>query len=371
MSNTHATSTPTIRPFASRDLDAVLELSIAAWRPVFDSFATILGTPLFDYLHPPDWRSYQRASVRRTCESDEIDAFIVVAEDGTIAGYVALAYDLEQRMGVVEQIAIDPRHQRHGYARTLMNFATGQFHDKHLLFASVGTGGDPGHAPARALYEATGFTPLPLVAYYKTLDGHQYPDTSADHEQRPAEPDRAAVPAAVAHPAGTPSMSARQAAAILTDLHESGIRCWVMGGWGIDALLTRTTREHHDLDLLLLADDLPALDAWLRENQFSWVYDWEESQTVELGGRRFSTAFVAAHPDGRELDIHAVRVLDDGSVELATSDPWELPADTLTGRGTIDGTAVACASRDAQQAMHVGYQLPEHHVADLRNLHRT
>jgi hypothetical protein len=33
----------------------------------------------------------------------------------------------------------------------------------------LGTGGDPGHAPARHTYEKAGFTPLPLVRYYKEL----------------------------------------------------------------------------------------------------------------------------------------------------------------------------------------------------------
>lgn len=169
ISKSQHTGAPTIRPLESSDLDAVLDLSIAAWQPVFDSFAAILGSPLFDYLHPPDWRTYQRANVRRTCEDDEIDAFVVGADDRAVAGYVALAYDLELRMGVVEQIAVHPAQQRHGYAQALMEFATEQFRNKQLVVASVGTGGDPGHAPARALYEAAGFTPLPLVAYYKPL----------------------------------------------------------------------------------------------------------------------------------------------------------------------------------------------------------
>jgi hypothetical protein len=38
-----------------------------------------------------------------------------------------------------------------------------------LTLAGIGTGGDPGHAPARAAYEKAGFTPLPLVHYYKAL----------------------------------------------------------------------------------------------------------------------------------------------------------------------------------------------------------
>lgn len=34
---------------------------------------------------------------------------------------------------------------------------------------SIGTGGDAFHAPARALYEALGFTPFPLVSYTKAV----------------------------------------------------------------------------------------------------------------------------------------------------------------------------------------------------------
>jgi hypothetical protein len=36
--------------------------------------------------------------------------------------------------------------------------------------AVVETGGDPGHAPARALYEASGFTHLPIARYFRLLD---------------------------------------------------------------------------------------------------------------------------------------------------------------------------------------------------------
>lgn len=131
----------------SGDLGAVLDLSIAAWQPIFDSFAAILGSPLFDYLHPLDWRTYQPASVRRTCEDDEIDAFVVVADDGAVVGYVALGYDSEQRMGVVQQIAVHPDHQRHGYARALMKFATEQFRDKQPACGRAATPGTAQRAP--------------------------------------------------------------------------------------------------------------------------------------------------------------------------------------------------------------------------------
>jgi hypothetical protein len=33
----------------------------------------------------------------------------------------------------------------------------------------VETGGDPGHGPARAAYEAAGFTLLPIARYFRML----------------------------------------------------------------------------------------------------------------------------------------------------------------------------------------------------------
>ena len=37
------------------------------------------------------------------------------------------------------------------------------------VLAVIGTGGDPGHAPARAAYEKAGFRPFPQVRYYRML----------------------------------------------------------------------------------------------------------------------------------------------------------------------------------------------------------
>ena len=164
------TSTPTIRPLDTDDLDAVLDLSIAAWQPVFDSFAKILGSSIFDHLYAPDWENSQRNNVKRVCLEKGVEPFVVVTENGGVAGYLALAHDTESDIGIVEQIAVHPDHQRRGYARALMEFAIERFQSKEVMFANVGTGGDPGHAPARALYEAVGFTALPLVNYYMTIE---------------------------------------------------------------------------------------------------------------------------------------------------------------------------------------------------------
>ena len=53
-----------IRPFHESDLDAVVELSLRAWTPVFESLRDVLGDPIFDRLHEPNWRAVQAEAVR-------------------------------------------------------------------------------------------------------------------------------------------------------------------------------------------------------------------------------------------------------------------------------------------------------------------
>jgi GNAT superfamily N-acetyltransferase len=159
-----------IRPFRESDLDAIVELSLRAWEPVFESLRQVLGDPIFARLHQPDWRAVQADAVRSSCTSEERDVF-VAAVDELPVGFAAVALDaFHERMGVVDIIAVDPAYQRRGIATQLMNRAAEHMRERGMDIAAVGTGGDPGHAPARALYEELGYTPLPVVRYLKLLD---------------------------------------------------------------------------------------------------------------------------------------------------------------------------------------------------------
>jgi ribosomal protein S18 acetylase RimI-like enzyme len=75
-----------------------------------------------------------------------------------------------QGMGVVDMIAVDPAYQRRGIATHLMDHAADHMRERGMDIAVVETGGDHGHAPARAMYEAAGYTALPVVRYLKLLD---------------------------------------------------------------------------------------------------------------------------------------------------------------------------------------------------------
>jgi len=73
-------------------------------------------------------------------------------------------------MGVIDIIGVDPDYQRRGISSQLTEFATGYMRSHGMDIAVVETGGDPGHAPARAAYEGAGFTVLPIARYFRLLN---------------------------------------------------------------------------------------------------------------------------------------------------------------------------------------------------------
>ena len=160
----------TIRPLAGSDIAPVVDLSLRAWAPVFDSFRTVLGEDIYLHLYP-EWSSMQAAAVERVCRDEAMQTW-VADHDGRVVGFVAVVHDRQEdepNSSEIEMIAVDPEHQRRGIAADLLAYAVDRMREHGSELAVIGTGGDPGHAPARAAYEQAGFTPLPLVRYYKKL----------------------------------------------------------------------------------------------------------------------------------------------------------------------------------------------------------
>jgi len=158
-----------IRAFEERDLEAVVEFSLRAWEPVFSSLHEVLGDDLFLRLNP-DWRESQTEAVRSACTNDDRDVFVAVAGDRPV-GFVAVALNaFHERMGWIEIIGVDPDYQRRGISSRLTELAVDHMRSRGMDVVVVETGGDPGHGPARAAYEATGFTQLPIARYFRLLD---------------------------------------------------------------------------------------------------------------------------------------------------------------------------------------------------------
>jgi ribosomal protein S18 acetylase RimI-like enzyme len=161
-----------VRDYAAADLDAVVALSLRAWEPVFASVEAVLGRELNALLHGEDWRPYQARAVEEALGEAAHARWVAEQDDGAgrVAGFaVARVFDADRRIGELLMIAVDPAHQRRGVGRALTEHATAWMRDAGMRVAALGTGGDPGHAPARALYERAGYRPLPGVQYFRSL----------------------------------------------------------------------------------------------------------------------------------------------------------------------------------------------------------
>jgi ribosomal protein S18 acetylase RimI-like enzyme len=87
-----------------------------------------------------------------------------------VNGFVATKItDPERLIGEVWMLAVDPDFQHRGIGSALTTFATERLRDAGMRLVMIDTGGDPGHAPARRVYEKADFTLLPIARYWKAL----------------------------------------------------------------------------------------------------------------------------------------------------------------------------------------------------------
>ena len=157
------------------------------------------------------------------------------------------------------------------------------------------------------------------------------------------------------------------------DMESHGVELWLMGGWGVDALLGRQTRDHHDLDVLIEVESLERFRQRLDDLDFAFQFVWDDetwwvSDVSWSGPVPQPTAFVYAHEDGREVDTHVVRREADNSITALWTSPYELTAEALSGRGVVGTRPVRCLTAAMQRRAHTGYELPPHHAADIRLL---
>jgi GNAT superfamily N-acetyltransferase len=156
-----------IRPQLDADIEAIVAFSLRAWQPVYESTARVLG-PRLNRLVYPDWAAGQARAVEEVCRDESMTVW--VAEVGARpVGFAAVAFRTDPDSAEIEMIAVDPDQQNRGIGSALLAYAFDWISAAGVTLVQLGTGGDPGHAPARHTYEKAGFSPLPLVRYYKEL----------------------------------------------------------------------------------------------------------------------------------------------------------------------------------------------------------
>jgi lincosamide nucleotidyltransferase A/C/D/E len=138
-------------------------------------------------------------------------------------------------------------------------------------------------------------------------------------------------------------------------LERHGVDVWIDGGWGVDALLGRETREHDDLDLVVELGDSERVIDLLREVGYELV----------AGGQPKS--FVLVDDVGRQVDVHPVTFDAEGGgvYQMDGGREWIYPAEGFSGRGQVAGRPVRCLSAEVQVLVHAGYELGEKDYREL------
>jgi ribosomal protein S18 acetylase RimI-like enzyme len=158
-----------IRPFMHPDLPELIDLTIATFGAFYEnSFRPLVGEAMFSHQHG-SWRDDYQAQVPALHDPAN-GRLVAIADTGeSIAGYVAWNYDLTRKQGEIDILAVSVEHRRQGIGGLLCRHAFADLEERGIDVVTIGTGGDPFHAPARSLYDSLGCTPLPVVVYYKQL----------------------------------------------------------------------------------------------------------------------------------------------------------------------------------------------------------
>lgn len=157
-----------LEPYEPQHLEAVVDLSLRAWAPVFDSLHSVLDPGVFQAFYPNGWQISQQQAVEAVCAAEENHVWVAIGDD-SVVGFVAVKLHTADSMGEIYMIAVDPDCQGRGIGSTLTAFALDWIKNAGMTLAMVETGGDPGHAPARRTYEKQGFGLLPVARYFKKL----------------------------------------------------------------------------------------------------------------------------------------------------------------------------------------------------------
>ena len=140
---------------------------------------------------------------------------------------------------------------------------------------------------------------------------------------------------------------------------ELGIKVWIDGGWGVDALLGECTREHQDLDIIISWEDSAILTEALAARCFVDIYTDDRKERN----------FVMGHRLHGRIDFHVIELTEGGDGLYGPGEiDWVITASELAAVGSIGGRAVRCLSVDYQVRSHAGYTLQGPDFADLRAL---
>lgn len=159
-----------IVPFAVEYREQLLAFSLRAWEPVFPLLERSVPVFAYESFYPDGWRQRQSDDLATILdnEPENVDVALI---DHVPAGWACTRLHPEGDMAEVYVLAVDPGHQGKGLGSALLQHSIGRARSSGMRMVMVETGDDPGHAPARRLYETAGFERWPVARYFRDISG--------------------------------------------------------------------------------------------------------------------------------------------------------------------------------------------------------
>lgn len=146
-----------------------------------------------------------------------------------------------------------------------------------------------------------------------------------------------------------PSMGATDVLSVLDLLDQAGISCWLVGGWGVDALVGRQTRRHLDVDVALEGRFLEQALSSLEGAGFVAVQQegfpaWMPTMVILRDKPRRRVELMP-------VDISGPPPGEDGHPVVSR---FRYAPESIT-TGTVNGRPVACLSPRVQLMLRTNY----------------
>lgn len=132
------------------------EIRAAAFAPVFASFRSILGDDIYSLAQAHE-DAAQPGLLASLLEAGSVWEVYAARVDGVVVGFVSVRLDRERELGEIGLNAVHPDWGGRGIGTAMYSHALARMREAGMKVATVGTGGDPSHAPARRAYAKAGF----------------------------------------------------------------------------------------------------------------------------------------------------------------------------------------------------------------------
>ncbi len=128
----------------------------AAFAPVFASFRSILGDEIYEVAQAREDQAQGQMLASLFAPESLWEAYAATL-GGVVVGFLSVRLERDTGVGEIGLNAVHPDHAGQGVGTAMYEFAVARMKAVGMRVATVATGGDPSHAPARRAYRKAGF----------------------------------------------------------------------------------------------------------------------------------------------------------------------------------------------------------------------